>query len=48
MTSPVEKADDDYSTMSTPPFRPIETEFNESSLMSELMAADENGVGFLF
>ena len=46
VTSPVTKADDDYSTMSTPPFRPIENEFNESSLMSELMAADENGVSF--
>ena len=44
VTSPTTKADDAYSTMSTPPFRPIENEFNESSLMSELMAADENGV----
>ena len=46
VTSPIGKADDEYSTMSTPPFRPIENEFNESSLMSELMAADENGVQY--
>eukprot|EP00795_Rhopilema_esculentum_P012809 gene12809-3548_t len=45
VTSPIMNGGDELSTMSTPPFRPLESEFNESSLMSELMAADEQGDG---
>ncbi len=43
VTSPIIRIDEN-SVMSSPVIRPIENDFNESSLMSELMAADEQGV----